>query len=118
MRHLKLFENFDETEEDIKYILLDLIEDFPELKFTMLKDNPFLWRFHSISIIGRQNTITIYKKMGPYIEEIKGRLLDIGIKSESSIRSSRSTNDVNRNMSRDGIFAKQTFEIIINLKFN
>jgi hypothetical protein len=89
MIHLKLFENFNFLKKlkiEINEILLDIQDDFNELKWEMEEDNLLSWKFKSSSIKGIQKSRQMMKLVSEYFPEIKGRLSDIGIKSEISLR--------------------------------
>src|ERR1022692_2839090 len=96
MIYLKRFENWNINsdnipywefmEEEINYVLMELSEDFPELKFNMNKYSSCLWKFESGPIIGIRKTESYYNKMSDYFKEISGRLLELSIRSHTSFR--------------------------------
>lgn len=92
MIYLKQFENFrvplfglPNLKTEIDEILLDIKDDFPELEWQMLKDNAFYWKFRC-TIQGIQKGKQYMKLFSNYFPEIKGRLLDINVISEISLR--------------------------------
>lgn len=105
MKYLKLFESFfgnytfgnyssgfkylPQLEDEINDILLEIEEDFQELKWSMKKTDYANWTFNTTEDLGEYEARNYFHKMTNHIVAIKGRLLDIGIKSDCLLKRAR-----------------------------
>lgn len=90
MRYLKRFESkrnnmshpisLLDVKSDIEYIFVDLLEEYPELKFELKVDSPYKWKYiTTVKDLGEYESKNYLHKMSGTLETIKGRLFDIDI---------------------------------------
>jgi predicted choloylglycine hydrolase len=89
MLYIKKFKLFEKLSEEkytqVKDILIELTDDFPELKFNLVSEF-YMLKFESERIYGRLKSKRIYKKIKEeYFPTVKARLELIGFKSECII---------------------------------